>query len=405
MSRGVKNKGEEVVAEAGETRGMRAVIIGAGGAGVRIVSGIEDTAADRFFFDTDASSLKNLNVQEVIDAGWDFTAGMGSGGDVEIGRRAAEKHAGRIRELLEGHDLVFLVGGLGGGTAAGAMPVIASLARRSGLVVICLVSSPFEFEGPQRNAAADAALEVLSAASDVVIVSPNNHLFRDMEKLNVEKAFQKADSVISGMASDIWRLMAFPGLLNADFNDLRSLSGEGAGIFWGWSTVLPVSSGSAAALKRRLDQSYLISEGILRRCSACLVGVIGGPQTSLEHVQQCVAAVRREIGADKTLLRVGLSYVPELEHKATVLILASQSTEAESPQRLVRVESSDSVREKRAGGSHRHSRKNVPEQGSLNLEKTGKGAFRNVEPTIYRGEDLDIPTYQRRGLRLRGPVE
>jgi len=405
MSRGVKNKGEEVVAATGETRGMRAVIIGAGGAGVRIVSGIENTAVDRFFFDTDASSLKNLNVQEVIDAGWDFTAGMGSGGDVEIGRRAAEKHAGRIRELLEGHDLVFLVGGLGGGTAAGAMPVIASLARRSGLVVICLVSSPFEFEGPQRNAAADAALEVLSAASDVVIVSPNNHLFRDMEKLNVEKAFQKADSVISGMASDIWRLMAFPGLLNADFNDLRSLSGEGAGIFWGWSTVLPVSSGSAAALKRRLDQSYLISEGILRRCSACLVGVIGGPQTSLEHVQQCVAAVRREIGADKTLLRVGLSYVPELEHKATVLILASQSTEAESPQRLVRVESSDSVREKRAGGSHRHSRKNVPEQGSLNLENTGKGAFRNVEPTIYRGEDLDIPTYQRRGLRLRGPVE
>jgi cell division protein FtsZ len=171
---------------------------------------------------SDMAVMSAANVK--IDIGRDLTRGLGAGADPAVGRRAAEEHRAEIEAALKGADMVFVTAGEGGGTGTGAAPIVAEIAKSLGALTVGVVTKPFSFEGPLRASKAEAGIEALRAAVDSLIVVPNQRLLALEDKsVSVDNAFAIADSILKAGVQGITDLIANPGLINLDFNDVRSV--------------------------------------------------------------------------------------------------------------------------------------------------------------------------------------
>lgn len=202
-------------------------VVGVGGGGVNAVNrmiegdlrGVEFIAVN-----TDAQHLLMSAANVKIDIGRDLTRGLGAGADPAVGRRAAEEHRDEIEAALKGADMVFVTAGEGGGTGTGAAPIVAEIAKSLGALTVGVVTKPFSFEGPLRASKAEAGIEALRAAVDSLIVVPNQRLLALEDKsVSVDNAFAIADSILKAGVQGITDLIANPGLINLDFNDVRSV--------------------------------------------------------------------------------------------------------------------------------------------------------------------------------------
>ena len=173
---------------------------------------------------TDAQALRRSRAATQIRIGDAITGGLGSGGDPEIGRRAAKEDEARIARGVAGADLVFVTAGLGGGTGSGAAPTVAAKAREQGALTIAVVTKPFDFEGSHRKQIADTAAAELGANVDALIVVPNDRVASVLpEDTSVSEAFRVVDNVLLQAVQGIIDLIAAPGLINLDFADIRSV--------------------------------------------------------------------------------------------------------------------------------------------------------------------------------------
>ena len=207
-------------------------VVGVGGGGVNAVNrmieadlrGVEFIAVN-----TDAQALLMSDADVKLDVGRDLTRGLGAGADPAIGRKAAEDHESEIREALDGSDMVFVTAGEGGGTGTGAAPVVARLAKSIGALTIGVVTRPFSFEGRRRSAQAEDGVQALREEVDTLIVIPNDRLLQIADKnISVVDAFKQADQVLLQGVQGITELITTPGLINVDFNDVKSVM-QGAG--------------------------------------------------------------------------------------------------------------------------------------------------------------------------------
>ena len=207
-------------------------VVGVGGGGVNAVNrmieadlrGVEFIAVN-----TDAQALLMSDADVMLDVGRDLTRGLGAGADPAIGRKAAEDHEAEIREALDGSDMVFVTAGEGGGTGTGAAPVVARLAKSIGALTIGVVTRPFSFEGRRRSAQAEDGVQALREEVDTLIVIPNDRLLQIADKnISVVDAFKQADQVLLQGVQGITELITTPGLINVDFNDVKSVM-QGAG--------------------------------------------------------------------------------------------------------------------------------------------------------------------------------
>ena len=207
-------------------------VVGVGGGGVNAVNrmieadlrGVEFIAVN-----TDAQALLMSDADVKLDVGRDLTRGLGAGADPAIGRKAAEDHEAEIREALDGSDMVFVTAGEGGGTGTGAAPVVARLAKSIGALTIGVVTRPFSFEGRRRSAQAEDGVQALREEVDTLIVIPNDRLLQIADKnISVVDAFKQADQVLLQGVQGITELITTPGLINVDFNDVKSVM-QGAG--------------------------------------------------------------------------------------------------------------------------------------------------------------------------------
>ena len=207
-------------------------VVGVGGGGVNAVNrmieadlrGVEFLAVN-----TDAQALIMSDADTKLDVGRDLTRGLGAGADPSIGRKAAEDHEEEIREALEGADMVFVTAGEGGGTGTGAAPVVARVAHELGALTIGVVTRPFSFEGRRRAAQAEEGVNKLRAEVDTLIVIPNDRLLQIADRnISVVDAFKQADQVLLQGVQGITELITTPGLINVDFNDVKSVM-QGAG--------------------------------------------------------------------------------------------------------------------------------------------------------------------------------
>jgi cell division protein FtsZ len=269
------------------------LVVGVGGGGGNAVDRMVDVGLPAVGFvavNTDAQALRESRAELRVRIGDRVTRGLGSGGDPEIGRRAAEEDAERIGAAVAGADLVFVTAGLGGGTGSGAAPTVAAKAREGGALTIAVVTKPFDFEGTPRRDVADDAAEALLAEVDAMITVPNDQVGQVIDPdASALEAFRVVDEVLLKAVEGIVELLTAPGLINLDFADIRSVV-QGAG-----PALIGLGEGRGedrAIVAARQAASSPLLEASIEGARGVLLQISGPPDLTLREVRQAADVVR-----------------------------------------------------------------------------------------------------------------
>src|SRR5207302_1565626 len=208
----------------------RITVVGVGGAGGNAVNNMIRAnliGCEFVTCNTDAQALAHSTAPRKIQLGIGVTRGLGAGSRPDVGRAAAEEALDEILEAMHGSNMAFITAGMGGGTGTGGAPVIARIARESGILTVGVVTKPFHFEGSHRMRLAEAGIEELQKFVDTLIIIPNQNLFRVAnDRTTFADAFKMADDVLHSGVRGVTDLMVMPGLINLDFADIRAVMGE-----------------------------------------------------------------------------------------------------------------------------------------------------------------------------------
>ena len=400
---------------ASSLRAPRLTFVGIGGMGVNTVGALDASVARfarRVAVDCDHATLRATPVVHTLQIGTALTDGQSTGGLADMGRRAANTDFLKLRDLFLDTDVAVLITGLGGGLGSGAAPMIAQTARDEGVLVINVVSLPFHFEGEQRSQQAAEALGALRARSDAVLTLPNDHLLTE-ETANqpLAEAFRRGGEQLGQGFRALWRLMGQPNLINLDFSHLKqALAGVGSG-----GTMLVAEGGGSGKVKlvlaRLQDHPAVKQDRVLAAAPCVLLGCLGGDDTTLADVQEVVQGALAQVPTDvPRYLGVGLD--PALRNRLILVVIAGQSEPpestaakdvtpayAEGAEAKVPPPPAPPLPRKVVSARSTVSNRKI-EQEELPLTPVSKGRFRDVEPTLYQGEDLDFPTFIRRGMKL-----
>jgi cell division protein FtsZ len=299
-------------------------VIGVGGAGGNAVNRMISsslTGVDFIVANTDAQVLAESSALNKIQIGRNLTKGLGAGGDPEVGRRAAQEDADALAEILEGADMVFVTGGMGGGTGTGAAPVIAEIAREQGALTVAVVTRPFTFEGRRRRQQAEQGLEELREKVDTLIIIPNDRLLEVVARETpVERAFEVADQVLLEATRGISDLITVPGLVNLDFADVRTVMQSRGNALMGTGRGAGEHRASEAA--RAAISSPLLDNVSIIGAEAILVNITGGRDLTLHEVDEAATAILEAAGDDANVI-FGAVIDPETEGEVTVTVIAT----------------------------------------------------------------------------------
>jgi len=268
-------------------------VVGVGGGGVNAVNrmiAVGLKGAEFIAINTDAQALLMSDADVKLDIGRELTRGLGAGADPEVGRKAAEDHEDEVAEALRGADMVFVTAGEGGGTGTGGAPVVARIARGLGALTVGVVTRPFSFEGRRRADQADSGIEKLREEVDTLIVIPNDRLLDiDDATLSVLGAFAAADQVLQGGVQGITDLITTPGLINVDFNDVKSVM-KGAG-----TALMGVSSARGENRALTAAEGAISSpllEASIEGAHGVLLSIAGGSNLGIKEVEIAARLVR-----------------------------------------------------------------------------------------------------------------
>ncbi len=302
----------------------RIVVIGVGGAGGNAVNNMIDSGLEGVEFlvaNTDAQALAFSKAERRIQMGTGITRGLGAGMKPEIGEQSAEDALPEILEHLEGAHMLFVAAGMGGGTGTGAAPVIANAARERGILTVAIVTKPFQFEGSRRMNIAESGIDRLSAAVDTLIVIPNQNLFRiATEQTTMTDAFALADEVLNSGVRGITDLMVVPGLINLDFNDVRTIMDEMGKAMMG--------TGEATGERRAVEAAEsaisnpLLDDVSLKGARGVLINITGGKDLTLYEVDEAAELIRSQVDEDANII-VGSALDPDLDGIVRVSVVAT----------------------------------------------------------------------------------
>jgi cell division protein FtsZ len=215
----------------------RIKVVGVGGSGGHVISRMIESKFHGVEFvaiNTDAQDLHHNKASEKVHIGKNLTKGLGAGMNPDVGRQAAEENRDEIQEVLKGTDMVFVTCGLGGGTGSGAAPIVAETAKESGALTIAVVTKPFSFEGAQRRAIAEEALENLKERVDTLITIPNDKLLQIIDKkTTLINSFKIVDDVLRQGVQGISDLITKPGIVNVDFADVKAIMADSGSALMG----------------------------------------------------------------------------------------------------------------------------------------------------------------------------
>jgi cell division protein FtsZ len=409
-------------------------VFGLGGAGCNaagFASQAGFTDVEFLAVNTDSQSLEACATPAKFVLGEGRTRGLGAGGDPALGRAAAEEDVEKIRSFCAGADILFLLAGLGGGTGTGAAPVFARVARENGALVLALVTLPFEFEGVRRQLQAENGLQQLNACADAVICLPNQKLFKMLdENTSVLEGFKISNSLLADGLRGIWRMLTQTGLINVDFADLCSVTrGRHAASFF--ATAEASGEKRVEQVAEKLLAHPLLDAGqVLNESDALLVSIVGGPDVMMSEIHKLMEPLNRQ--CENAHIIFGAAIDEAFAGRLSVTLIASRRRQEEEPppapprgaappdniesaqfldkeatgrsaSRFVAPppELSEEERAKILRAQGRSSRRKLSRlQKELPLEIIYKGRFEKSDPTIRNGEDLDVPTYIRRGVPL-----
>ena len=201
------------------------LVFGVGGAGGNAVEHMVQQGVNGVTFvcaNTDIQALNRLSVPNKIQLGFELTRGLGAGANPEVGRKSAEMDEEAIRNVLAGHDMVFITAGMGGGTGTGAAPVVARIAKDMEILTVAVVTMPFAFEGAKRTIVARSGLEQVLQYVDSIITIPNDKVLDIYGNIGYEEALRRADDVLLHAVNGLVQTVSTTGHINTDFNDIRT---------------------------------------------------------------------------------------------------------------------------------------------------------------------------------------
>jgi cell division protein FtsZ len=335
--------------------------------------------------------------------------GLSTGGNVELGREAAESERDRLQGLFAGVHMVFLLGGLGGGLATGALPVLARMARAFGVMTVCVVTLPFDFEGDSRRARAEEGLAELQDAADVVIAIPNQKLFHLFgPDMRIAEAFTRAEAMLSRALYSVWRMISRKGLISLDYADFHTLlSGSGGLGAFGYGEGS--GPGKAAEAVRALMTNPLLDNGrLIHECQSVLINIAGGPDLTLLEVETVMQPIREAMRKDAHLA-MGAVVDEAWRDRLTVTALVAETWRKDSKgQMQLQLNAHAQEAEAEPNGElglapvrKGKAAREAQGQTALSLESgNGRGRFKDVDPTIEGGQNVDIPTFMRRNMAI-----
>jgi cell division protein FtsZ len=284
--------------------GARIKVIGAGGCGGNavnhmIAAGLRNV--DFISVNTDAQALQANTAPIRMQIGQMLTRGRGTGGNPEIGRKAALEDEDQLREMLGDAEMIFVTAGMGGGTGTGSAPVIARIAREGGALTVGVVTKPFQFEGRKRMGQAEEGLRELKNAVDTLITIPNQRLLSIASRTtSLKEAFQKADDVLLQAVRGISELVTVHGLINLDFADVRSIMAEMGMAMMGAARASGENRAVEAA--QRAISSPLLEDVSIKGARGLLINVTGGPDMSLYEVNEAASLIQEEAHEDANII-------------------------------------------------------------------------------------------------------
>lgn len=281
---------------------IRVMGIGGGGGNAltSMIAQSQIQGVDFVSVNTDAQALLLNPAATKVQIGENLTKGLGSGGNPEIGRQAAEESYEKIKEYIDGSDMIFLAAGMGGGTGTGATPIVAKAAKEVGALTVAVVTKPFVFEGTRRMVAAEEGIETLKDKVDTLIVIPNQRILDVVDKkLSLLEAFKVADSVLTQGVQGISDLITVPGLINVDFADVKTIMSNAGSSLMGIGTGVGENRAQAAARSAIASPLLEISMDGAR---GVLFNITGGPDLTMSEVDEAAKIISQSADTDANII-------------------------------------------------------------------------------------------------------
>ncbi len=299
-------------------------VVGVGGAGGNavnrmITSGMK--GVDFIAINTDAQDLDNNPAEHKIQIGKNLTKGLGAGANSNVGKNAAEADSEVIYNLLEGADMAFITGGMGGGTGTGAAPMIAQISRELGILTVGIVTLPFKFEGPKRYNRALEGIAEMKKSCDTLIAIPNQKLLSVVDKsTTLPEAFQMADGILHQAAKGISDLINVHGMINLDFADVETIMKNMGEAIMG--TGIAQGEERAALAAQQAISSPLLDNASIAGAQGVLVNITGGNNITLHEIDEATSIILEEAGESANII-VGAVIDPNMDDDIQVTVIST----------------------------------------------------------------------------------
>jgi cell division protein FtsZ len=309
----------------------RITVVGVGGAGCNAVDNMIALGMEGVEFvvcNADAQALQRSLANKKVQLGLTTTGGLGAGTKPEVGRVATEESLDQIMSMVDGSHMVFVTAGMGGGTGTGGAPIIAKACKEAGILTVGVVTKPFHFEGPVCMRAADAGIDQMQKYVDTLIVIPNQNLFRIAnERTTFKDACKLADNVLQSAVRGVTDLMVMPGLVNLDFNDIKTTMTEMGKAMMG--TGEATGDRRAVMAADAAINNPLLDDVTMKGAKGVIINIAGGTDMTLFEIDEACNRIREEVDVDANII-FGTSVDENLQGSLRVTVLATGiETEAE----------------------------------------------------------------------------
>lgn len=377
--------------------GHNAVIklIGFGGGGCNFVEYMEKISGVEFISaNTDVQALKGCQSGATLQIGEQITKGLGAGANPEIGRQSALEDRDKIKDALEGADMVFIAAGMGGGTGTGAAPVAAEIAKEMGILTVGVVTKPFHFEGKVRDRVAKEGIEALAQHVDSLITIPNNKLLTVLGKnVSLLNAFKAANDVLSGAVRGIAELITRPGLINVDFADVRTVMSEMGMAMMGTGSATGDNRARQAA--EAAIASPLLEDVDLSGACGVLVNITAGANMSIGEFEEVGDLIKQFTSEDATVV-VGTVIDKEMKEELRVTVVVTgldrSQLDVSSSRRNSNVKVQELISNARTSTDQQPSAaRNLKQKASVDTKTSKDPGFLDI-PAFLRRREKDKET-------------
>ncbi len=352
--------------------------------------------------DTDAADLKSLEIGKRIELGNEWTYGEGCGGDAALGERATNASADEMRQFIDGSRLLVVLAGLGRGTGGGGAKALARLANDMNVPSLFIVTLPFSFEGGAALREADRALALLRGYTPAVVAVPNDLLFERLPPdTPANVAFPTVDRLLAEGAAGLACIASAQALVPTDMASIKAILGKARA-----SSALACGNGSGPKAARQAVDSFLESPFVggaekLADVDAAVLILVGGTDLSVGLIRECLKDLQRRLPPRARIL-VGAYTEERMAGEVRLTGVFCRYERFPDAGEALPPETDASTRSAGKKGRKKSRRKMDAEkrQGLLPLLEQSAGVFSGAQATTYNGENLDVPTFQRRGIRI-----